>query len=271
MFKFLTHWFEAIILSNTLQIGRGIARVSKVTPKEQLKDFFEMIKPVKTNFDLIRVGAAGDGGYLVPNDLDGIDACFSPGVSTVADFEVALANRGIKCFLADYSVEAPPVSHPLFDFEKKYLGPKSTDMYQTLNDWIAKKSLSTGDLILQMDIEGAEYGVLLETSSELLKKFRIVVIEFHDLDSLYDKMGFDLLNHVFSKILRDFEVVHIHPNNCRTATRCYDYEIPPAMEFTFIRKDRVTHKTYAVDFPHALDAKNMSQYKDIPLPKCWHH
>ncbi len=271
MIELLKHWVQGAILSNTLRIGRGIARVSKVTSKDQLLDFFERVKPVKTNFELIRVGALGDGGYLLPNDLENIKACFSPGVSTVADFELELANRGIKCFLADYSVEASPVKHPLIDFDKKFLGPKSTEKFITLEEWIAQKSVFSGDLILQMDIEGSEYGVLLETDSELLKRFRIIVVEFHDLDSLYDKMGYELLSHVFSKILKDFDVVHIHPNNCRRSTKCYGFEIPPAMEFTFIRKDRVIQRGKAVDFPHELDAKNMAQYEDIPLPKCWRH
>lgn len=271
MFEQLKHWAEGVVLSNTFRLGRGILRVSKVTPKYRLQEFFEMVKPVKTNLELIRIGSAGDGGYLVPNDLEGIEACFSPGVSNVADFELALANSGVKCFLADYSVDAPPVSHPLFDFEKKYLGPKSSEIFQTLTGWMASKSLGDRDLILQMDIEGAEYEVLLETSSDVLKRFRIIVIELHDLDSLFDKMGFELLNQIFSKLLRDFEIVHIHPNNCRRSTRCYDYEIPPAMEFTFVRKDRVTHKSHALQFPHPLDAKNMEQYEDITLPECWRH
>ncbi len=271
MFEHLKHWFEGVVLSHTLRLGRGILRVTKVTPRERLQGFFEMVKPYKTNLELIRVGAAGDGGYLVPNDLEDIEACFSPGVSNVADFELALANRGVKCFLADYSVDAPPVSHHLFDFEKKYLGPKDSDVYQTLTGWMTSKSSSSKDLILQMDIEGAEYEVLLETSAEILKRFRIIVIEFHDLDSLFDKMGFELLNQVFSKLLNEFEIVHIHPNNCRRPTKCYDYAIPPAMEFTFVRKDRVTYKFHALDFPHPLDSKNMEQYEDFILPKCWYH
>lgn len=81
-------------------------------------DLLSLLKPIKTNHELIRIGGDGDGGYLIPNDLVGIDSCFSPGVSSVADFENDLTKKGIKCFLADFSVDAPPIKNKLFDFEK---------------------------------------------------------------------------------------------------------------------------------------------------------
>jgi hypothetical protein len=36
---------------------------------------------------------------------------------------------------------------------------------------------SAGDLILQMDIEGAEWPVILNASQEVLTRFRIIVLE----------------------------------------------------------------------------------------------
>ena len=48
---------------------------------------FKKRGPVKTEHELIRIGGSKDGGYLVPNDLSGIQACFSPGVSDLADFK----------------------------------------------------------------------------------------------------------------------------------------------------------------------------------------
>ena len=80
------------------------------------------VSPVATEHQLVRIGGSADGGYLVPDDLAGISALFSPGVADTADFESVFAARGVPCFLADYSVDAPPVSSPLFHFEKKYLG-----------------------------------------------------------------------------------------------------------------------------------------------------
>jgi hypothetical protein len=51
------------------------------------------MRPVSTKYDLIRLGGPHDGGYLVPNGLVGIQACFSPGVSKVSNFELDLAQN----------------------------------------------------------------------------------------------------------------------------------------------------------------------------------
>jgi hypothetical protein len=244
--------------------------VSQSSQMKNILDFLDSVKPVRTNHDLIRIGGPSDGGYLIPNDLKGIETCFSPGVSDVADFESDLAERGIKCFMADHSVEAPPVRNPLFDFEKKFLGATDNETYVTLESWIRWKAPSMSDSILQMDIEGGEYPVIFDTSAETLRRFRILVIEFHRLDNLFNPMGCELISLSFQKLLRDFEVVHIHPNNCCGPVQIDEISIPPVMEFTFLRKDRVQRKSLAQVFPHPLDQKNVDAHPDLPLPRCWY-
>ena len=242
---------------------------TRTVSADVLKGFMASVHPVVTNHELIRVGGDFDGGYLVPDDLNDIKFCFSPGVSEVADFELSLAHRGIKCFLADYSVEAPPVQHPLFAFEKKYLGPVNDAVFVTLERWLEHVPASESELILQMDIEGAEYGVILEASEATLSRFRILVIEFHDLQGLTDRLGFELINLTFRKLLRQFDVVHIHPNNCRPPVTFGEFQIPPVMEFSFLRKDRAASTRPASTFPHPLDRTNLSTVADFALPGCW--
>lgn len=238
--------------------------------QSDLNSFFQKIRPLVTNYELIRVGDNSDGGYLIPNDLDDIDFCFSPGVSTEASFENFLTQKNIPCFLADYSVEAPPFKNKLFDFEKKYLGSKDSEIFTTLDSWINRKAPALKNGILQMDIEGHEYSIIFSTSSETLKKFKIIVIEFHDLDYLFDRFGFNLINLCFEKLLKDFEIVHIHPNNFLNPINFNNFSIPPLMEFTFLRKDRVKEKMQATIFPHPLDKQNVLSQPDIHLPSCWY-
>jgi len=243
--------------------------MTRTTDFDLLKQFFNIVKPVSTNHPLIRIGGASDGGYLLPDDLAGIEICFSPGVSSIADFELDLAARGIQCFLADYSVEAPPIQNKLFHFEKKYLGLTEDSVYMTLENWVRRNAPTQTDLILQMDIEGSEYGVIFDTSRDTLRKFRIVVIEFHGLDGLSEKNGFELINLTFKKLLHDFDIVHIHPNNCCQPIIYGPYEIPPVAEFTFLRKDRIIRRQPALSFPHPLDSQNVPARDDFPLSKCW--
>ncbi len=71
-------------------------RISQTVNESLLEDFFKKMHPIDSGHSLVRLGGDGDGGYLVPDDLEGIGACFSPGVSDVADFELAFAARGVK-------------------------------------------------------------------------------------------------------------------------------------------------------------------------------
>jgi hypothetical protein len=239
------------------------------TSPDALREFLKMVRPAATNHPLVRVGCDGDGGYLVPDDLDGLSACFSPGVSTVADFELSLANRAIPCFLADYSVEQAPVQHPLVNFEKKFLGITNDDVFTTLDAWVNHHAPNKTDFLLQMDIEGAEYDVLFDVSEETLKKCRILVIEFHHLDRLIIAEGFRFLNLIFKKLNKYFKVVHIHPNNCAPSYIYDEFEIPPIMEFTFLRRDRITKVDARLQFPNPLDQSNIEHLPDVTLPNCW--
>lgn len=103
----------------------GQVRVLRSDPTA-LRGLISMFHPQDVGIGLIRLGGEGDGGYLVPDDLDGIAACFSPGVSDVADFETSLIrDYGIPCYLADASVDGPPPGTPGLDFEKKFLGDRA--------------------------------------------------------------------------------------------------------------------------------------------------
>ena len=187
-------------LQNTFRnFGQSL---SKAVKPKQLEQFLWCTRPVGDRHGLIRLGGMGDGGYLIPNDLDEIVACFSPGVFNVSDFELDMAKRGIPCYLADASVEKPPIQNEAFDFEKKFLGVKNEGDFMTLESWIEQKAPTMGDMILQMDIEGAEFDVLIDTSNDILMRFRIIVVEFHGLDRIFSNGGFTLINLVFQKLLK---------------------------------------------------------------------
>ena len=220
---------------------------------------------------MIRIGANGDGGYLIPDDLRNIEYCFSPGVGTKADFEKQLSRLNIRSFLADYSVEGPPFHDDHFTFYKKFLGATDTDRFMTLASWKNKYLKNyEGDLLLQMDIEGHEFEVIMNSPDDLLAQFRIMVIEFHSLDRLFNPPAFNLHKHCFAKLTSQFVVAHIHPNNCCGSVTMGPIEIPRVMEVTFYNKKRVANPSVRKDFPHPLDRDNVPSKIALVLPKCWY-
>jgi hypothetical protein len=75
--------------------------------------------------ELIRIGGDGDGAYLLPNVLDGLAACFSPGVADVSTFETEFPDRfGIPSYLCDASVtgESLGLRDDPYWFSRKWLG-----------------------------------------------------------------------------------------------------------------------------------------------------
>ncbi len=236
-----------------------------------LRTLISDLSPVPIMRPLIRIGGDRDGGYLVPDDLDGIDAALSPGVSTEIGFDLAMAERGVRVYMADASVEGPPTENPLFHFEKKFIDVFEDEQNTRLDNFCKLiPAQFSGDKILQMDVEGAEYRILLDTSVENLKRFRLMIIEFHDLHQMFGDFSFKYIESVFRKLLQTHHIVHIHPNNIRPPVSRRGLSIPPIMEFTFYRKDRVEiDSTRRPEFPHPLDVDNVSYRPSVQLPECW--
>lgn len=255
-----------LAVSTAFRFGLAIA---KTTPMDDLGMLIRRLKPVTTDHELIRVGCDGDGGYLVPDDLDGIDACFSPGVDNRATFEEALLNRGIRCHLADASVERNPLSDYRSTFTKHYLGVVNNETFITADRWIDDYEPGDGDLLLQMDIEGAEWPVLLNIGDRTLARFRIIVLELHDMERLLDRHAFEVIQSTMDRLLERFHVVHIHPNNYGGRVYAREIEIPRSLEMTLLRRDRVGLASPATKFPHPLDQPNTMDRRDLVLPSAW--
>jgi hypothetical protein len=241
-----------------------------MTDSNKIQSLLQKLYPVSCDKELIRFGPKGDGGYLLPNDLEGIEACFSPGVAFVSGFEKDCADLGMKIFLADKSVEQPTEVHKLFSFTKKFVGVTSNDDFITMDNWVASSlPESQSDLLLQIDIEGYEYEVFLSISDKLMRRFRIIVVEFHYLKQLWNSPFFKLAARAFEKILQTHTCVHIHPNNRFGSIQKKGLDIPHLLEFTFLRNDRIANPSYQNVFPNPLDYDNTDN-PPLILPKCWY-
>jgi Methyltransferase FkbM domain len=239
------------------------------TDKRQVLALLGKLYPLEAAAPLLRLGPVGDGGYLVPDDLAGIEACFSPGVGLISGFEKDCADRGLSVYLADASVEHPGALHEHFHFTRKFLGVTTNDKFMTLDDWVAGSAVrADSDLMLQIDIEGFEYEVLIGASDRLMRRFRLIVAEFHLLDQFWNQPFFGLATRAFEKILQTHACVHIHPNNSSPLLKKAGLAIPPLAEFTFLRRDRMPEPRYARQFPHPLDADNTDR-PHFALPQCW--
>ncbi|MUP44179.1 hypothetical protein E0K83_00280 [Gramella sp. BOM4] len=246
-------------------------RIYSAPSKQQLHFLIDGLKPLRTNFDLIRLGGDLDGGYLIPDDLEGITACFSAGVGPSSSFEKDCADRGMKIFMADASVEAPAITDQRFYFIKKFIGLKNKGDYITIKKWLDMTEMrKENELLLQMDIEGNEYSIIGNIDPALLEKFRIIVIEVHRLGAMGFSYFYQQNKRMFDNLKIHHQCVHIHPNNCCGSRTVKGVEIPVAAEFTFLRKDRIS-KTEPIDsLPHPMDRKNIARKDELELSSIWY-
>jgi hypothetical protein len=247
--------------------------IKRSTTTNKVISLINKLHPFETEKKMIRMGNNGDGGYLLPNDLEGIEACFSPGVDDMSLFEKDCYYRNIKIFLADKSVKNPQLDlNPnTYSFLKKHVGCTTNKDFITMDDWVKSTNiLPESDLILQMDIDLGEYITLINMSDALIKRFRIIIIEFHSLNKLWDSDFFNIAETIFNKILQTHTPVHIHPNNYEPIAKNNGVLIPIVAEFTFLRNDRDSFKNYQTKFPHKLDSDNNKNGKHITLPQNWY-
>ena len=259
--------------TKSLALYQNGVYVENATPAQRLLQLARTLWPVKTNFPLIRIGSAHDGGYLVPDDFKEISACFSPGVEVNSSFELDLLQKtGIGSHLADYSVNGPPANFQPKSFVKKFLGPNNNDIYTTLEAWVKGQSeyLLDQDFLLQMDIEGGEYLTILATPQEVLKRFRIIVLEIHFVECWAHPLFFNTVEAMFEKVLSDFYVVHNHPNNHGALLNLNGFEAPQFFEITLLRKDRSDALGYCDVFPNPLDNPCYQKRAELALPRPWY-
>jgi hypothetical protein len=271
---------KAKILNKLIEYGFYLAKAD--SSKEKLIEFINLLKPIDIGLPLIRIGSLNDGGYLVPDDLEGITTLLSPGVSTNSDFEYEFAERGIKCFLADFSVNKPAMEHSNFFFFKKFISSKSDDegKFLSLNDFFhlaQTNMLENGylldelDYVLSMDIEGDEIDVLLNISDDVLDKFRIIVIELHGLQRVFHEPLLVLYKSLINKLLKRFCICHIHPNNGFIPVTYNGVDIPPLLEITFINRKRLNlNKITFAQLPHKLDNKTVLKNPEVVLSS-WYY
>ncbi|WP_299950651.1 hypothetical protein [uncultured Ruegeria sp.] len=241
-----------------------------MTIDDRRKLLADVLRPFDVGHPLIRVGAFGDGGYLVPNDLIGIKACFSPGVSLQSSFELDLAKWGIPSIMADASVDGPAETIPGAIFSKRFLGAHTKGDVISLGDWMAQHAPDTGDLMLQMDIEAAEYPVFETLPAACLNRFRIIVIELHRIPSILTKPHFfEKAKPLYDAIGAKFTCAHLHTNNASGSMEIEGVEFPRVVEATFIRNDRIAQARPISALPHPLDVAHHPTRPEIAVPDEW--
>ena len=243
--------------------------VEKKSSPKKISRTLKKLLPYEIDTNLIRLGEKNDGGYLVPDDLLGVDRNYSAGVGFLTQFEKDLEKKySINSSMLDFNEIDKSILPNKASFIKKKLGLVSSNQEISINDWIMQ---TDKDITLKLDVEGDEYASLIDISEKNLKKVRVLVIEFHDLRNLRNDIFLNLFDKIIDKLNNHFYVCHLHINNVSKIKKIGDYLVPDMVELTFVRKNRI--KVFSSKFsvlPHELDNKTVENINEKYLDKNWY-
>lgn len=201
-----------------------------------------------------RIGKENDGGYIMLDDFDDITATYSISICNEVSWDLNIADRGIKVYQYDHTIDCLPIHHPLFKWLKNGLGASVTSELETLPSLIEKNGhLGRSDLILKCDIEGCEWEVLLGLPRECLRQFKQIVLEIHFLERLTNPEFATQVERAIDVLTADHRVVHVHGNNHRPYCIVGGLPLPSVLELTLARVHDVRLEINHEVFPSQLD------------------
>ncbi|CAE7358065.1 unnamed protein product, partial [Symbiodinium sp. KB8] len=196
--------------------------------------------------DFVRIGGNRDGGYLICGQAArDLTLAFSIGIRGMDPFGAALSEEfgprveGFDCTGDPYRCPAT-LTKCRFHFNPlclgKPFGGKPASQFLSLSEILNRFAKPSDEMLLKIDCEGCEWNVLPEIPSEVLKRFRMIVMEAHWLET---QQKHPTMLKAMDLILANFHLVHSHGCNRFDvwAVNGTDYKMPRVVELTFVRKD----------------------------------
>ncbi|MBI1980485.1 MAG: FkbM family methyltransferase [Methylocystis sp.] len=234
-------------------------------------DALALLRPYDIDIPKFRCGASNDGGYILANATLPSQPVLSFGVGANCDLEYEFAERGHKVVMFDPTVEGPPKQHENFTFHKIGLGRKDDPEagYVSLATALDMAGLrGRDDIILKMDIEGAEYDAFDGADHGILAHFQQIALEMHWLNKLVDPAFRRQFVDVLNKVNALFALFHVHANNCAPLLVIGEAEflnqhhivggaiVADALELSYIRSSKVAARSSRTVYPTVLDRPN---------------
>lgn len=214
----------------------------------------------------VRLGRPFDGGYVMIDDFEGIEAAYSLGINDDVSWDFDVVQRGIDVYQYDHTIQELPYNHKKFHWRKIGISHFSDGEMKSIPDLVVENGhASARNLLLKCDIECAEWEVLYNIPSETMSQFRQIVIEVHNLSWLGNVNHADVARQALVNLTRHHNVIHVHANNYGGFGMVGGLMIPNVIELTLLRKDRGDFVPSSLIFPTELDMPCNREWADIYL------
>lgn len=278
---FRTHPATAMITAACLLPSRNTLKPSEeiltnkqtfTLSKEYYDELHRLLHIAKAEgHELIRMGNENDGGYIMLDDLPG-GIAYSFGIAQNVAWDKDMASRGYDVYMYDHTIDGLPEENARFHWSKLGIadGVSHDERLKTLEELLAMNHHENErDMILKMDVEGAEWGFLESVKPETLARFRHILFEFHGLlDTEQYGLGvkYSRILEMLKKINASHQLLHLHPCNFRNYVSVDGKNFPDTIEATYVIKDKYKFKQdYDVSLPLKIDAPDKKINPEIEL------
>lgn len=264
---------DAVLLGNALAYDRahpddvrGLPEYRRVA---EVADLLRTFRVEGTGF--VRLGGENDGGYVMLDSLEppAVTVAYSFGVGHDVSWDAAVAARGVDVLLYDHTVRSLPAPVPRARFVRQGIrGAEPLAGCRTLAEILSDNGHSDRtDLVLKLDIEGAEWPVIAEAPERTLGQFAQIAIEFHGMSRAATPRGHAAIVAALSKLAATHVPVHVHGNSYHTPLWIGDLVLPDVLEVTWARSRDHEGRFVPRDepFPTDLDRPTLPDRPDLFL------
>lgn len=213
---------------------------------------------------------AGDGGYVLLEQLLTDQPVISAGIGRQISFDLEMADRGHEVHMFDHTIEAPPSTHPLFRFQRMGVAPagQEAENMTSLDLVLAALPAGRSDIVLKMDIEGGEWAILRALPRAALRRFSMLSLELHGLPGIADVRRRPPVLATLQRLAADFTLFHVHANNAGQSQLVHGFHVHPLLELSYVRTDLVRRAPNRTVYPSPLDPPNVPGNPEVAL---WHY
>lgn len=252
--KQLIDKFKAYVLNNQEKIA---AVMRLVNPKSVI------------HAEKIRLGSHGDGGYvLLKAPLEIGNIAYSFGIGETDTFESALEKYGYQIWMYDHTLDAANFAGHLRIVQSIGIGVQDKGPLRTLETLVTENGhAQEQNMLLQIDIEGAEWGIFSKMNPAILNRFSMITIEVHRLLFMFaHPVLTQIVASAFKTLTKFHTPYHVHANNYAGYFSIpHKPPLPDVLEISLVRNDLVEFTACNETFPTHLDAHNGAADPDIDL------
>ena len=240
---------------------------------ESVREILRLISPMDVvGGNLVRKGCPNDGGYIMLDSGLVNAVAYSLGIAGDVSWDLEMAGLGCQIYQYDHTIEALPVSHPAFHWQRIGIAAQdSADGVMCTLDTLIQRNGHVGrnDLVLKMDIEGAEWDLFEVMPESTLRQFSQIVMEMHHFAGAAGHPSGPYFYKKFEAVLRKLDatqqVVHVHANNNGGLGIIGGTIIQDLLELTYVRRSDHGFEECRRVFPTAIDMPNVTSAPDYFL------